>query len=35
MGEPDQCVHQTEGPAVVGLAVEKSCGRQLTTIPFG
>lgn len=34
MGEPDQYVHQTEGPAAVGLAVEKACGRQLMTSPF-
>lgn len=34
MGEPDQYVHQTEGPALVGLAVAKICGHQLTTSHF-
>lgn len=34
MEEPDHYVHQTEELAVVGIAVEKNCGHQLTTIPF-
>lgn len=32
--EPDQYIHHTEGPAVVGVAVEESCGHELATIPF-
>lgn len=31
--EPDQYVHHTEGPAVVGVA-EESCGHELATTPF-